>query len=189
MKLIAKGGTYVSPQINQGSFGGAFVEDIAINHRRRDHYLSVTFGLCYEQEGQVHTLAKANLVFRGLENEIDIPGRTSNQPSWVDVPNPDYDPNFIGDETTTSEEYDQKTLQYFRKNLIDYLAANNGQLGPNDVIVDYGYPTYERVMDFFQGGNIDNPELIVSNPIAIGFLLSKLIINSESVGQQFELVV
>lgn len=189
MKLTVKSGTYLSPKINQGTFAGAFVEDIAINHRRRDHYLSVTFGLCYEQDGQVRTLAKANLIFFGLENEIGIPGKTSNQASWVDVPNPDYDPDFVGDENTTAEEYDQKTLPYFRKNLIDYLAANNGELGANDVIVDYGYPTYERVMDFFQGGNIDNPELIVSNPIAIGFLLSKLIINSESVGQQFELVV
>ena len=68
MKLRAKGGTYLSPQINQGSFAGAFVEDIAINHRRRDHYLSVTFGLSYEQDGKVHTLAKSNLIFQGLES-------------------------------------------------------------------------------------------------------------------------
>ena len=188
MKLRAKGGTYLSPQINQGSFAGAFVEDIAINHRRRDHYLSVTFGLSYEQDGKVHTLAKSNLIFQGLESEIGIPGKTSNQESLVDIPNEQYDEAFIPDENTTQEEMEQKMNPFIRHNLIEYLAANN-ELPEGANIVDYGFPTYEKVQEFFTGGDIDNPELQIANPIAVGFLLQKLIINSEPVGKQFELVV
>lgn len=44
------------------------------------------------------------------------------------------------------------------------------------------------VHTYFSGGDFDNPEITLSNPIAQGFLLNKLIMNGQIVGQQFSFI-
>lgn len=186
MKLIAKNGIYTSPKTDQGTFDNAFIEDIATIHRRNDNYLAVTFGLNYEVEGKVATIAKAQLVFFGLDSEINIKGKTSNRTSLVDIPNPDYDASFVPGANASSEEIERKTMQYKRFVLVEYLSQNNGVLPEGAIVVSYGFPTYEKVKQFFTGGEINAPELNVNNPVARGFLLENLIINGEPASKQFE---
>ncbi len=55
-------------------------------------------------------------------------------------------------------------------------------------ITDYGYPNYEDVVTYLEGGTVHDPELFISNPIALGFLLNKVVINKEPIGVQFRLL-
>lgn len=71
--------------------------------------------------------------------------------------------------------------------LMDWLSQNNGELG-SAIIVEYGKPSYNDVHTYFSGGDFDNPEITLSNPIAQGFLLNKLIMNGQIVGQQFSFI-
>lgn len=72
--------------------------------------------------------------------------------------------------------------------LFAYLAENNGEMPEDYVMVDYGYPTYEKVMQYFEGGTLNNPEITISAPLAIGFLMNNLVMNGEAVGVQFTMV-
>ncbi|WP_158728384.1 MULTISPECIES: hypothetical protein [unclassified Flavobacterium] len=49
-------------------------------------------------------------------------------------------------------------------------------------IVDFGYPTYEKGMIYFDGGTLESPEILISEPLAIGFLMNKLIMNVSLLG-------
>lgn len=182
MKLITKTGEYISPLATQGKFEGAYIEDVEIVHRRKDKFLSVMFALNYYQKGAEFTIAKKLLTFKGLNADDN----NTNQTAFVKVLNPDYDSDFVEDEDTTTEEYLHKTSEFFIKPLLEHLAANGGKLNKTDVITDFGYPTYEEVVTYFDGGDFDTPAISLSNPIAQGFVLSKLIINGQAAGVQFK---
>jgi len=66
--------------------------------------------------------------------------------------------------------------------------AHNGVMPTDYVMVDYGYPTYEKVMQYFEGGTLESPEINITAPLAIGFLMNNLIMNGEAVGNQFTLI-
>jgi hypothetical protein len=66
--------------------------------------------------------------------------------------------------------------------------ANNGVMPQDYEMVDFGWPTYEKVMQYFEGGTLESPEITPSAPLAIGFLMNNLVMNGEAVGAQFTMV-
>lgn len=171
MKLIAQ--TYVSPLLNQGTFANVTIEDVCLTHKRNDKYLSIGFEMYLIKNEQRISLASAEMGFLGMENDVT----SSNQTTFVSVDNPEYD-------NQNTESLEKLTVPLF---------DSNGQF-TFDVttipfeVVDYGWPTYEKVMEYFSGGTLENPEILISEPLAIGFILSKLVMNGEVVGKQFNLI-
>jgi hypothetical protein len=170
MKLFAK--KYVSPLPNQGTFENVTIEDICLTHKRNEKYLSIQFEMSYEKNGQKVILDTKEMGFLGMEmDEV-----SSNKTTTFSVQNPDYNEQIEGSE-------ERITVPLF-----DYLMKHQGVMPSDYVMVDYGYPTYEKVMQYFEGGTLENPEINITAPLAIGFLLTNLIMNGEPVGNQFKMM-
>ncbi|MDI5894409.1 hypothetical protein [Flavobacterium algoritolerans] len=170
MKLIAQ--SYISPLLNQGTFTNVTIEDVCLTHKRKEKYISIAFEMSYLKNDQKVVLDTVAMGFLGMEND-EV---SSNRTTTFSIPNPDYDAQIEGSQ-------ERITVPLFA-----YLMAHNGVMPADYVMVDYGYPTYEKVMQYFEGGTLENPEITISAPLAKGFLLSNLIMNGEAVGNQFTIV-
>jgi hypothetical protein len=170
MKLTAQ--TYVSPLLNQGTFANVTIDDVCLTHKRIEKYIAITFEMSYLKNDQKVILDTVAMGFQGMEGDKV----SSNRTTTFSIPNPDYDALIEGSEPRVTVS------------LFDYLTANAGVMPTDYVMVDYGYPTYEKVMQYFEGGTLANPEIRITAPLAIGFLLSNLIMNGEVVGTQFTIV-
>jgi hypothetical protein len=167
MKLTAA--TYVSPNNNQGTFTGVTIIDSCLIHKREEKYLSITFEMSYVKNGLKQILATETMGFLGMEaDEV-----SSNRTTTFSIINPEYDILIEG-------STERITVPMFT-----YLVENAGLMPTDYEIVDYGYPTYEKVMQYFSGGTLLSPEILITEPLAIGFLLNNLVINGEIVGTQF----
>jgi hypothetical protein len=171
MKLTTQ--TYVSPLVNQGTFENVIIQDVSLTHKRLEKYISIGFEMSYIKNGQKVVLDTKEMGFLGMEKD-EV---TSNRTTTFSIPNPDYDTQVEGSE-------ERITVPLF-----DYLMKHQGVMPADYVMVDYGYPTYEKVMQYFEGGTLENPEITISAPLAIGFLLTNLIMNGEPVGNQFKMTV
>jgi hypothetical protein len=183
MKLVTKESTYKSPKLGQGYFNNVFIEDVSTKIIRKSNTLEIVFAMFSKDNGITSELNRTSMIFKGLESEIPT-GKTTNQPSIVQVENPDYEVGYEIKEEDTDEVIKKKTTPSFRYNMIEWLTQNKGELN-NATVIDFGYPTFEKAIEFFNGGDLKNPELTLSDQISIGFLLSKLIINGEPAGNQF----
>lgn len=170
MKLQAQ--TYNSPLLHQGTFENVTIEDVCLTHKRHDNYIAISFEMSYIKNGQKVVLDTKEMGFLGMENDVV----SSNRTTTMSIPNPDYDAEIEGSE-------ERITVPLFA-----FLAANNDVMPEDFVIVDYGWPTYEKVMQYFEGGTLENPEITISAPLAIGFLMNNLVMNGEAVGVQFTMV-
>lgn len=170
MKLEAL--IYNSPLLSQGTFANVTIEDVCLTHKRNDKYISITFEMSYIKNGQKVLLDTKEMGFLGMENDVV----SSNRTTTMSIPNPDYNAQI-----EDSEE--RITVPLF-----DYLTANNGVMPQGYEMVDYGYPTYEKVMQYFSGGKLSDPEIFITDPLAIGFLMNNLVMNGEAVGVQFTMV-
>jgi hypothetical protein len=146
---------------------------VCITHKRQEKYISINFEMSYQRDGQRVVLDSKELGFLGLESD----SISSNRTTTFSIPNTNYNAQVDGSE------------ERITVSLFDYLMANNGVMPPDYVMIDYGYPTYEKVMQYFKGGTLENPEINITAPLAIGFLLHNLIMNGEPVGNQFTIVV
>lgn len=171
MKLLAE--NYNSPIATQGTFNNVFIEDVCITHKRLEKYLSITFQMYCVKNAQRIVLAETTLAFLGMEND-EV---STNQTTFVSIPNVNYD-------SENPESSERVTVPLFG-------ADGNFTFDVATIpfeVVDFGYPTYEKVMSYFDGGTLESPEILISEPLAIGFLMNKLIMNGEPVGVQFNLV-
>jgi len=183
MKLIPKGGKYISPQLHQGEFSNAYIEDREIILKRKENYLAVVFVLAYLKEGKEVILYQKKVEFIGLESDY---ANSTNETTYFKYPNPVYDAAFVPDENSTEADY-QKTIEWFENvPLMNYLEENNGVMPEGAIITEYGYPTYEAALNYFSGGTLAAPEIHITDPLAIGFFLNKLEMNGEIVGIQFQ---
>lgn len=170
MKLQSQ--TYVSPLLNQGTFTDVTIEDVCLTHKRHDNYIAIGFEMSYVKNGQKVVLDTKEMGFLGMENDVV----SSNRTTTISIPNPDYDAQVEGSE-------ERITVPLFA-----YLTANNGVMPQDYEMVDFGWPTYEKVMQYFEGGTLELPEITISAPLAIGFLMNNLVMNGEAVGVQFTMV-
>lgn len=170
MKLESE--KYVSPNLKQGILENVIIEDISVTHVRHQKYLSIAFEMYCIKNGEKVVLDTKVMGFLGMENDE----LSSNRTTTFSVPNLDYDSQIEGSQKRITVP------------LFAYLMAHNGVMPTDYVMVDYGYPTYEKVMQYFEGGTLESPEINITAPLAIGFLMNNLIMNGEAVGNQFTLV-
>jgi len=167
MKLISA--NYESPRLDQGTFLNVIIQDSAIIHQRLNKYLAIDFEVSYLKKEQKVVLETIKMEFYGMESDE----HSSNRRTTFSIPNPDYDAEIEGSEERT-------ILPMFT-----YLMENAGVMPADYQMEDFGFPTYEKVMQYFNGGTLENPELTISEPLAIGFLMSTLKFNNEAVAVQF----
>lgn len=170
MKLTTKTGVYVSPKPQQGNFTGAYVEDRQITSIRNRNRLEVVFDLVIYKDEQRIVLDSQMLAFFGNEGDAF----SSNRTTYFSRPNLNYDATVADSEPEIIEP------------LMDYLVANNGVYPEEYEIVDYGYPTLEKALEYFTGGTLQEPEVFLTDPLAQGWLLNNLILNGEPVSKQFK---
>lgn len=129
--------------------------------------------MSYFKNNQKVVLDTVAMGFLGMENDLV----STNKTTLVSIDNPDYD--------AQNPESKEKIIVA----LFDSLGNFTFDVTtiPFEV-VDFGYPTYEKVMQYFSGGTLESPEINLTSPLAVGFLMNNLIMNGEAVGNQFTLV-
>jgi hypothetical protein len=193
MKLFTE--NYVSPIPTQGAFENVSIEETSIIHKGKENFLSIQFDMTYLKNDKKVLLASKTMQFWGMENDAN----SSNKTTLVRVDNPNFDPNenyiteepnpdwFEGSDLPETITFDNTPPQ----RIIIPLFKPDGSYNVTSMdfeIVDYGFPTYEKALQMFEGGSFEQPEIIITEPLAIGFVLNKLFMNGEPVGNQFELV-
>lgn len=151
-----KATSYKSPYPTEGLFTDVYIEDVNIIHNRRKNYLNVTFEMYYMLGDERIVLDSVDMGFMGVSGDAV----TSNQTAYV-----------------SKDGVEEPLLQV--------LYANQGVLPEGYEIVEFGYPSYGDVKQYFTGGNFNTPEIDVENPIAIGFMYNKLMFKGEPVIHQF----
>ena len=167
MKLITKNTNYTNPNFPKWNLDGVTSQDTESVLKRQSKYRSITFSMI-DTEG--NCIYSTTLGF----------DENSSKSSKVAIDNPDY---VEGSELPERIEV----------HLMQYLADNNYQLQPNDVITNCGYPSYEEVHNYFEGSDFGNEEINVRTTLppilrklAEDFILNTLVINGEKVGVQFK---
>ncbi|MBU2526244.1 MAG: hypothetical protein KKC03_06560 [Bacteroidetes bacterium] len=181
MKLITKTGTYVSPNPKQGTFRDVFVEEVQTLRRKNDLLYVVDFEMYYNRGNERVVLATMRRLFKGTN---DDPNGT-NRVSMLRYPNSAFDPEFVGDENTTMEEFNLAATEFIETPLLAYLAANAGVMPAGAEITDIGYPSYEDLKDFFTGDGFEEEDIVLTNPIAQNWVLAQEM-NGEPLSVQFQ---
>lgn len=170
MKLMAE--NYISTKYNQGKFENVFVEDTCIIHKRNDKYLSVEFEMYYLIGDERFVLDTQKMIFYGMEDD----DTSTNRTTLVIVANPVHNPE------------DENSEEFLIVPLFDTQGNQNYPLEEILEIADYGYPTYEKAINMFHGGTFSSPEIILNDPLVIGFILNTLCLNGQLIKEQFEII-
>jgi len=184
---------YICPDPSKGEFRDAVVEETCITHQGKEKRLEVKFDMYYMKNDEKVNIGTRTMLFYGMENDTI----SSNQTTYVRIANPNYDPEVdYTEEIPNPDWYEGSDLPEFitvdntpPQTLVVPLFKPDGSYNVPSMdfeVVEYGYPTYEKALQMFEGGSFEQPEIIVTEPLAIGFILNKLIINGEPVGIQFQ---
>ncbi len=167
MKLILKYKTYINPNFPKWNIEGVTIQDTESVLKRQSKYRAITFSML---DNENNTLFSITLGF----------DEHSSKSAKVEISNPSY--------VEGSEQ-----PEIIEAHLMQYLADNNYQLQPNDVITDYGYPSYTEVHNYFEGSDFGNEEIKIRHDLppvlrklAEDFILNTLVINGEKAGVQFK---
>lgn len=159
MKLIKH--NYTHP-FTKGLYPEMFVEERIGQLDRHSNYLKVDFIMYWLDNGEKQIIAEAFMPFKG----VDFTNESTNQTMMC----------LLEGETEPVP-------------MLPILMANAGVLPDGAVITEIGYPNFTDVQQYFDGGSIQSPEIIVTNPLARMFILKKCIINGDTLENQgFEFV-
>lgn len=206
MKLHAQ--VYTSPLLTEGYFNEVFIEEISFENKRVDNYFRVNFEMYIIKDNKRVILERPFLAFQGMKADKDSTNRVAiintlnpkyttqmaEIPYTIQVPNPNYEVEVEGSEEfiiVPNPDYDRLIdLIPLRIDipLLQYLVESNGVLPEDYKVLEWGYPNYEDVLQYFEGGTFTNPELIISNPFAREWLKNNLMIKGDKIGEQFEFV-
>lgn len=163
MKLILKNSSYNNPNFPKWNLEGVTIQDTESVLKRQSKYRAITFSMLDENNMELYS---TKLGF----------DEYSSKPSKVEIDD-------------TDSEFSKRMVVH----LMQYLEDNSYQLQPNDVIVEYGYPSYEEVHNYFDGSDFGNEEINIKatlppvlKQLAQDFILNTLVINGEKVGVQFK---
>jgi len=164
MKLQAI--TYNSPNPTQGTFQNVFIEEIGYQVKRKDLYLRIEFSMYYlNNEVEIPLCENAFLAFQGLESD---PNSTNVRATFL----------FNNDDENEEP-----------KGLIDYLENNNGAYPTDYKMINWGRPSFDQVVHFLKGGNLNDMEIQPSNAFVKEWIKHNLIMNGDYVGKQgFEFI-
>lgn len=170
MKLIA---TQYKNHINKGIYNNVIVTDDKIIIAR--DYISISFVMRNDEL----ILGEQTLTFTP----------DSYQPTMVQVPKVEEPTEEPTEEGTDGLQPVSTTIEFFEllktnSNVAQHFATT-GTLPEGYYIIDYGYPTNNSIVKYFTGGTFADKEIHITNPLAIGFVLSKLEFFGEAVGVQF----
>jgi len=171
MKLTAP--IYQSPNEKEGTFKDVFFEDVSYTRNRIDKTLIIVFEMYYFKNEKRIVLSRLEQSFIGNEGD-EV---STNQTLFVEIDNPDYD-------AQNPDSSLKVTIPLFGPD-------GNYNFNPETTpftVVDFGYPTCEKVLQYFEGGTLENPEIIINNPLAMEFVLNKFSVKNEALGVQFQFV-
>lgn len=201
MKLFVE--TYKSPYPTQGVFENVFIEDVAYRINRTDNLFIVHFQMYYfTEDAKRVVLDETQLSFRGTNLDMQNGSPTTNKtaviklldfmydpeiPQFLETPNPDYDENTEGSQPFLYSANPEYIPESGEVPLLQYLSNNNGQFPASYEMVEWGFPTYEDALQYFEGGTLDLPELSIINPFAKEWLKNTLQMKGEPI-LQFEFI-
>jgi hypothetical protein len=159
MKLQSQ--IYNSPILTEGTFQNIFIEEISIQHKRKDNYLRIDFEMYIIKDTQKVVLDSSYIAFQGMNDDDASTNRKSTF-------------KFNGTEEVHG--------------LIDYVISNGGNYPTNYEMVDWGYPSYEDSLTYLSGGSFQSPELQPVNDFVKAWILNTVIMKGEYIGVQFEFV-
>jgi hypothetical protein len=172
MKLFTE--TYNSPLEGQGAFSKVFIEETQITHKRQENYFSVTFEMYVIGNDKRIILATNTLAFQGMNFEAN----NSNRTALAKIKNTEVLPEEIGSEK-----------EFINVPLLELLSKNKGKLPKGATISDFGHPTFEDALNYFDGGTLEAPELTIENEFAKQWIINTLIMNGQNlVSQNFEFI-
>jgi hypothetical protein len=159
MKLISQ--NYNSPIITEGAFQNVYIEEVSIQHKRKDNYLKIDFEMYIIKDTQKVVLDSNYIAFQCMNSDEYSTNRKS-----------------------TFKFNDSEEVQ----GLIDYVMSKGGDYPTNYTMVDWGYPSYEDSLTYLSGGSFQSPELQPVNDFVKAWILSTVIMKGEYIGVQFEFV-
>jgi hypothetical protein len=172
--MLLKAPVYVSPIDGEGTLENVFFEEVDYSlSRLKNAFILYCQMYYFNNAGKRIVLENSEVSFIGNEGD-EV---SSNKTMYVSIDNPDFD-------AENPESTPKITIPMFG-------ADGNYNFNPQTTafdIVDYGFPTKEKVLQYFEGGTLQSPEIIVTNPIARGFVLNKFFGKGEPLGVQFNFV-
>lgn len=171
MKLFCQ--NYVSPLETEGKFENVYFEDVSYTRNRLSNSLIIIFEMYFIKNNKRIVLQRLEKSFVGNEGDE----MSTNRTLFVEIANPDYNVEIEGSQ-------EKLTVPLFGS---DGNYSFDVQTIPFE-IVDFGYPTCEKVLQYFEGGTLENPEITVTNPLAQGFVLNEFKRENEPLGVQFNFI-
>jgi hypothetical protein len=202
MKLHAS--VYTSPLENEDTFRDVYIEDSGFSIRRQESYFSVEFEMYWFKKGRKIVLGRSILGFQGMNEDIDSNKPTTNRTMVISIPNEEYDAQVAaipleiqtpdgqgGSVLIPNPEYDAQVAAIEERvnvPMLQYLRTHEGNMPVDYQMVDWGYPTYEDAVAYFQGGTLSDPEIDVINPLMEGWILNNVSMKGAIIGDEFEFV-
>lgn len=162
MKLTSQ--IYNSPILTEGKFENVSIEETAITLKRQDSYLRIDFNMYIEKEGKLIVLDSSSIAFQGMNEDENSTNRRATF-------------KFLND----TEEQEPRPL-------IPYLNENGGNYPENYFMVDWGFPSYEDVLLYLNGGSFQSPEITPVNEFVKDWILNTVVMKDEFIGKQFQFV-
>lgn len=160
MKLIAQ--TYNSPNPKEGTFSNVVIEEISFQIQRKESYFKIDFSM-YLQEQPNIVLETAYLAFQGM------------------------DADEINSNRKATFKFNDDTAEQEPRGFIQWITENQSY-PTNYTMIDWGYPTYEQVLNFLTGGTFASPEINPANEFVKNWILNTVIMKNELIGAQFQFV-
>jgi hypothetical protein len=158
MKL--KSETYISPILTEGTFKDVIIEDVSIQHKRIEDYIQITFEMYYIVNEQKIVLETNSLSFHGM----------NSNPNSTNV-------------TATFKFNDSERIH----GLIEYVTSK-GKFPTKHTMINWGFPSYEDVLNYLTGGSFENPELQPVNEFAKQWIINNITMKGEIINKQFTFV-
>jgi len=161
MKLIAP--IYNSPIDTEGTFSNVIIEETAFQIQRKENYFKIDFAMYLQDKPEV-VLETAFLAFQGMENDE------------------------INTNRKATFKFNDDTEEQEPRGLIQWLTENQAY-PTNYTMIDWGFPTYEAVLQYLIGGTFASPEINPANEFVKNWILNAIQMKGELIGVQFQFVV
>jgi len=178
--------TYHSPSPTEGTFTEVFIEEVSFERKRIDKHLTIRFEMYYFRGEEKIVISNSHISFVGMNAD----SANTNRTTILSIPNVDYDAQVAAIDVE-AEDYEALVAAVpTRVNvpMLEYLSTHEGVLPEGYEVVDWGFPSYEDVLQYFEGGSLAEPELFVTQPFARQWFLNNIYMKGEKVGTQFTFI-
>lgn len=196
MKLFAE--VYPSPMDSDGTYQNVYIEDVSYQVKRNDNLFSIDFEMYHFKNNKKVKIDEFKISFRGSNTDLENGLPTTNKtaiirllnyvfdpeiPQFLETPNPDYDENVEGSQPVLYSANPDYIPESGEIPLLQYLSTHNGEMPLEYEVIEWGFPTYTDAMQYFDGGTLDAPELLITNPFAKEWLKNTIQMKGETITQ------